>query len=304
MKTKIILNPNAGQGYGAKVLPDIERICTASNVEYSLEQTTGPRDAIQMAAQAAADGFERVIAAGGDGTVHEVVNGLMAAQADGHSAVLGIIPVGSGNDLAFALGIPADVEKACAILRHGAPRAVDIGKVTVDGEPQFFGNNVGIGFDGEVVVDLQNGRSLQGFLMYLWSVFRVLFNGRWPFEIASTVDGVTTQHTVTLITVANGTRTGGGFLLTPAAKQDDGLLDICYAGKLSKLGVLNLLPRTINGSHVRQKSVTIATTKNISIRVPAGSPAHIDGEVLTADGHLFDIEILPLALHVWTPTEA
>ncbi len=299
MKTKIILNPNAGQGHGAKVLPEIETQLHAHGIPFELEQTAAPRQANRIAAQAAADGFERIVAVGGDGTVNEVVNGLMDAQAQGHSAVLGVIPIGSGNDFAFALNIPADIEKACAILQKGSPRRVDIGKVTVDGLPWFFDNGVGVGFDGEVVVDLQESRSLQGFLMYLWSVFRVLFKGRWPFEMEISIDGQTVRQPITLITVANGLRAGGGFLLTPDAKPDDGKLDICYANGLSKLGVLNLLPRTINGSHVRQKTVTIATGTRIKIVVPASAPAHIDGEVLTAHGETFIFEILPKALQVW-----
>ena len=99
--------------------------------------------------------------------------------------------------------------------------------------------------------------------------------------------------------MANGSRAGGGFLLTPAARLDDGALDICYADGLSKLGVLNLLPRTINGSHVRQKSVTVTTGTNIEITVPDGAPAHIDGEVLCERGRHFKIEILKHQLTVW-----
>ncbi len=299
MKTKIILNPNAGQGHGAKVLPEIERHLHALGVPYDLVQTTAPHQADQLAVQAVAEGYTRVVAAGGDGTANEVVNGLMAARAAGHTPVLGVLPVGSGNDLAFALGISTDIAAACARLRDGSPRRIDIGKVTVDGVPRFFDNGVGIGFDGEVVVDLAQGRTLSGFLMYLWSVFRVLFKGRWPLEMEIAIDGNRFRQPVTLITVANGSRAGGGFLLTPAARLDDGALDICYADGLSKLGVLNLLPRTINGSHVRQKSVTVTTGTNIEITVPDGAPAHIDGEVLCERGRHFKIEILKHQLMVW-----
>lgn len=299
MKTKIILNPNAGQGHGAKVQPEIERHLHALNIPFDLIQTTAPHQADRLAAQAVAEGYTRVVAAGGDGTANEVVNGLMAARTDGHSPVLGILPIGSGNDLAFALGIPTDIAAACARLRDGSARQMDVGKVTVDGVPRYFDNGVGIGFDGEVVVDLSHGRTMRGFWMYLWSVFRVLFNGRWPFEMTISIDGNRFHQPVTLITVANGSRAGGGFLLTPDAKLDDGRLDVCYAGGLSKLGVLNLLPRTINGSHIRQKTVTITTGTNIEIAVPLGAPAHIDGEVLCERGREFKIELLKHQLTVW-----
>lgn len=299
MKTKIILNPNAGQRHGAKVLPDIEHHLQTLGIPYDLVQTTAPHQADTLTAQAIADGYERVVAAGGDGTINEVVNGLLTSQTEGHSAVLGVLPVGSGNDLAYALGISADVATACARLKNGSARRIDVGKVTVDGVPRYFANNVGIGFDGEVVVDLAQGRTLNGFLMYLWSVFRVLFKGRWPFEVEVAIDGNHFRQDVTLINVANGMRSGGGFLLTPHAKLDDGVLDICYADGLSKIGVLNLLPRTINGSHIRQKSVTLTTGTEVEITVPDGAPAHIDGEVLCRRGQDFKFEILKNKLTVW-----
>ncbi len=299
IKTKIILNPNAGQGHGAKVLPEIEHHLHTLNIPFDLVQTTAPHQADQLAAEAVVAGYKRVVAAGGDGTVNEVVNGLMTARTDEHSPILGVLPVGSGNDLAYALGIPTDIAAACARLRDGSPRQIDVGKVTVDGTQRFFDNNVGIGFDGEVVVDLAQGRTLSGFLMYLWSVFRVLFAGHWPLEMSISIDGNRFRQPVTLITVANGVRAGGGFLLTPEAKLDDGLLDICYADGLSKLGVLNLLPRTINGSHIRQKSVSLTTAAAVEISVPDGAPAHIDGEVLCERGREFKFEILANQLTVW-----
>ncbi len=300
MKTKIILNPNAGQGHGAKVLPDIEHHLQTLGISYDLVQTTAPHQADKLTTQAIAAGYDRIVAAGGDGTVNEVVNGLMTARAAGHTAVLGVLPVGSGNDLAYALGISTDIAAACARLKTGAAHQIDAGKVTVDGTPRFFGNNVGIGFDGEVVVDLSQGRRLSGFLMYLWAVFRVLFMGHWPLEMEITIDGNRFRQPVTLITVANGTRSGGGFLLTPTAKLDDGALDVCYAGGLSKMGVLNLLPRTINGSHIRQKSITLTTGRKVEITVPDGAPAHVDGEVLCERGRVFKIEVLANQLTVWT----
>ena len=304
MRTKIIVNPNAGQRQGEKLLPQIKDCLSNRGVEHDLVLTTGPRDAIELAAQAVRDGFERVVAVGGDGTVNEVVNGLMAVRAEGKSAVLGIIPIGSGNDFAFALGLPNDVSVACDVLKNtGTARTVDVTRVVVDGKTWFYDNNVGIGFDGEVVVDLGKKRYLSGFLMYLWSVFRVISFGRWPFQMDFSLNGEAFKSPITLITVANGSRSGGGFLLTPDAKVDDGQFDICYVGGLSKLGVLNLLPRTINGSHIRQKSVVTERSDSVIIRVPSGSPAHIDGEVLCTNGKEFIFDILPGKLKVWAPKQ-
>ncbi len=304
MRTKIIVNPNAGQRQGEKLLPQIKDCLSNRIIEHDLVLTTAPRHAIELAAQAVRDGFERVVAVGGDGTVNEVVNGLMTAQTEGKSAVLGIIPVGSGNDFAFALGIPNDVPLACDILKtNGKTRTVDVARVVVDDKIWYYANNVGIGFDGEVVVDIHEKRRFSGFLMYLWSVFRVISSGRWPLQMEVALNDAQFKNSVTLITVANGMRSGGGFLLTPDAKVDDGQLDICYVGGLSKLGVLNLLPRTINGSHVRQKSVVTERSDSITVHVPSGSPAHIDGEVLCTNGKEFIFDILPGKLQVCAPKQ-
>ncbi len=299
MKTKVIINPQAGRGRGARALPQIHNILKNLNIAFDSVKTGEPRQAIALAQQAARDGYARIVAVGGDGTCNEVVNGLFAAAEQGHPAVMGIIPVGSGNDFAYALGIPPEVEDACRVLKHGSEKLVDLIRVTVDGQPRLCSNGTGIGFDGEVVADLQKGRYLHGFLMYLWSVLRVLMFGRWPYKMTLRFNNARINQEITLITVANGTRAGGGFLLTPNAKLDDGLMDICYANALSKAGVLNLLPRTFNGSHIHQKTITMATTPSIAITVEKGAPAHIDGEVLCTAGREFVFELLPRRLSVW-----
>jgi diacylglycerol kinase family enzyme len=135
--------------------------------------------------------------------------------------------------------------------------------------------------------------------MYLWSVFRILAFGQWPYPAQFSFNGQSHQHPLTLLTVANGVRSGGGFYLTPNAKIDDGLFDICYVPQLSKLSVLNLLPKTLNGSHIHHPAVTIARSDKVEVLIEKGIPGHIDGEILCAKGRRFDFEILPEALQVW-----
>ena len=298
MSTKVIANPHANRGRCAALLPRLTNTLTRLGIPFDLSLTEAPGQATELARQAALDGYRRVVAVGGDGTCHEVVNGLFAAGVE-ETPRLGVIPTGSGNDFAHALGVPSDVEGACAVLKEGAPCPVDLGRVTVDGHSRLFANNVGLGFDGEVVVDLQKARRLRGFLMYLWSVFRVIAYGRWPYQMTVEMGGTTFTQAVTLITVANGTRSGGGFLLTPSARVDDGRLDVCYADGLSKGGVLGLLPRTLNGSHVTHPAVTMATARRLRVTVPQGAPAHIDGEVLCEAGREFTFEVLPGRLQAW-----
>ena len=121
---KIILNPIAGRGYGAKVEPELLRLLKAEGLDFDLVRTERPWHATELAAQAASAGFELIVAAGGDGTTNEVVNGLLAAAKDGVAGTLGIIPVGSGSDFANTVGVPADLPGACHRLAHGMPVAV------------------------------------------------------------------------------------------------------------------------------------------------------------------------------------
>jgi diacylglycerol kinase family enzyme len=158
---------------------------------------------------------------------------------------------------------------------------------------------VGLGLDAEVAIDTKQARVFRGFAMYLWSVFRVLAFGRWPYAARFSFDGQSHQQLVVLLTVANGTRAGGGFYLTPEAKMDDGLFDICFAAKLSRLGVLGLLPKALNGTHIHHPAITMARSDKVQIRVESGIPGHIDGEVLCLDGCQFEFEIIPNALRVW-----
>jgi diacylglycerol kinase (ATP) len=246
-----------------------------------------------------AAGYERLVAVGGDGTCHEVANGLLATPA-GRAVSLGVLPAGSGNDWAFALKIPTDLSQACQILRHGAAKTVDVGRVTVDGQVRFFVNGVGMGLDAEVTIDTKRPSVLRGFTMYLSSVFRVIAFGRWPYLTQFSFNGQNHQQSIILLAVGNGTRSGGGFLLTPQARLDDGLFDICYAAVLSRFNVLKLLPKSLNGTHIYHPAVTIAQTSRLEVMVETGLPAHIDGEILCVNGRRFEFEILPQALQVWT----
>lgn len=299
MRTQLIVNPSSDQGQTLTLLPEITDTLQYLDVAFDVTQTEGPEHAIELAQQAVAHGYERVVAVGGDGTCNEVANGLLLATQQGMSAIMGLIPSGSGNDWACALGIPLDVAQACAILKQGSERMVDVGQVIVDGQNRIFVNVVGLGLDAEVAVDTRRSKFLRGFMRYLWSVFRVLLFGQWPYEAEFSFNGRGQRHPITLLTVANGIRAGGGFYLTPDAKMDDGLLDICYARQLSRLSLLNLLPRTFNGTHIHHPAVTIARAERVEVLVKTGIPGHIDGEILCLAGRHFDFEVIPRALRIW-----
>jgi diacylglycerol kinase (ATP) len=299
MQTKLIVNPYSNKGNTLNLLPQITNTLQKLGVEFDLAQTQAPGQAIELAQQAVANGYERVVAVGGDGTCNEIANGLLAAARHGHTAMLGVIPTGCGNDLAYTLDIPFDINQACAVLKDGSERVIDVGRVTVDGQPRIFVNSVGLGFDAEVAIDTKRTKRLRGFGLYLWSVFRVLAFGKWPYHAQFSLNGESHQHPITLLTVANGVRAGGGFYLTPEARLDDGLFDVCYAPQMSRLSLLHLLPKTLKGTHIHHQAVTMTRSRKIELFVETGIPGHIDGEILCVDGHHFDFEILAGALRVW-----
>lgn len=298
MRTTLIVNPNAGRGRGAIVQPYVTKKLTEFEIPFNIVKTEVPEQAIDFAYQAAINGSKRVVAIGGDGTCNEVINGLLAAASEGHDTTFGLIPVGSGNDLAYSLGIPTDIEQACLVLKHGSEMAIDIGKVTVDGKSQFFVNAVGLGFDGEMCVILRQTRRLHGLLMYIWSALMVWFFGKWPTHMTVMLDDSTIQQPNVLVNIGNGSRVAGGFLLAPDAKLDDGMFDITVVGKTSRLGLLLLLPRMLKGTFQHHPVISMHRTSHVQVVAKDGMAAHIDGEVLCQHGREFEFEILPKALNV------
>jgi diacylglycerol kinase (ATP) len=301
VRTKLIVNTTAGKGHAGKVFGQVQTHLARCGVDCDLIYTEAPGQGVELARQAATAGYQRVVAVGGDGTTAEVANGLLLAAQEGYEAVLGVIPTGSGNDFSHAVGIPADLEGACRRLAEGRVRTVDVIRATVDGQPRIFDNSVGIGFDADVALETRKMKRVRGFLMYLWGVFRVLAtNSKWPYPMHITVDGQSLPHqAVTLITVANGPRAGGGFYLTPHAQPDDGLLDVCVADRLGRLGILQLLPHAMKGTHVDKKPVTMLQARHVLIEAERGLPGHVDGEVLCTQARRIEFEILPGRLKVW-----
>ena len=296
MRTKLIVNPFSNKGHTQTLLPQIVNTLQQLEVNFDLVQTEAVGHGIELTRQAIAAGYERLVAVGGDGTCSEVVNGVLTAPP---GAVVGVIPCGSGNDLACSLQIPTDIVRACEILKNGSVRVIDVGRVTVDGQARFFDNSVGLGFDAEVSLDTRRIKVLRGFAMYMWSVFRVLFFGRWPYSAQFSFNGQTHQQPITLLTVGNGMRAGGGFYLTPQAQLDDGQLDICYASQMSKLTLLTVLPKTFNGTHIYHPTIRTARSGKVEVVVNTGIPGHRDGEILCTAGRHFEFEIVPQALRVW-----
>lgn len=297
--TRVILNPAAGRGYGARVEPRLRRLLKAQGLEFDLIRTEGPWHAAELAEHAAKDGFSSVVAVGGDGTANEVINGLMAASTDGDAPALGVIPAGSGSDFANTIEVPTDLRDACRRLADGRNRTIDVGRVRVDGgRPRYFGNVVGIGFDGAVLVETLKIKRLRGTLLYLLAVLKtILLNFEAPLTKVM-YDDQEMVLSAMMIAVTNGPREGGGFFVAPQAEPDDGLFDLCIAREASRLTILRLIPHFLRGTHIDNELITMARARHVEVSSSEGLIAHVDGEVLCTRGHRIECDILPRRLQV------
>lgn len=277
MHVKVILNPWADQGRGAEQAAIIQQIAQQYG-GVDLAQSEYPGHAVELARQAADDGYDVVVAAGGDGTISDVVNGLVRGSRA--VAKLGIIPIGSGNDLAWSLGISTDVATAVHQLFNGTPKAIDLARIEDDkGRFRIVDNNIGIGFDAVVVIATENITRIHGFLMYLTAVLRTIATYSQMPKITAYFDDEKVEQRIMMISFGVGPRGGGGFLLTPDAKQNDDLIDTLTANKMGRLSMMGLLLKVFNGSHVHSKLVTMRQNKQIRVRADRPLPIHTDGEM-------------------------
>ena len=278
MRIKVIINPMANNGRSRQLIPQIQEWSEAQS-DFSVVTTDGRGHAQQLAREAALDGFNVVVAGGGDGTVHEVVNGLY--EAGRPDTKLGIIPLGSGNDLAFALGIPLDPETAVSHLTSGTPRAIDLARIEDEnGRFCVVDNNIGIGFDAMVVVRTEAITRIQGFLKYLTAVFQcIAFYYNTPY-LEIDFDGEQVAQESLFLAFGVGFRGGGGFLLTPDARLDDDLIDTCLVNPVNRPTMLYTCSiKRSKGTHITSRHVTMRQSKQIIVKSKTPMPIHVDGEM-------------------------
>jgi YegS/Rv2252/BmrU family lipid kinase len=269
-------------------------------LDFDLVRTQRPWHAAELAEQAARDGFETIVAAGGDGTSHEVLNGLMAAaNGNGIIAAMGILPVGSGSDFANTMGIPPTLREACRQLAHSQIKMVDVGQVSLPGHPpRYFDNTVNVGFGGIVTREARKIKRLRGMALYLPVVLKTVFLHHKPLQVTIGYDERTLSLRTVMITIANGSREGGSFFVAPEAQPDDGLFDICIVHEIGRLGMLGIIPHFMKGTHVGRKTITMARARRVTISSPDDLIAHVDGEMLCTDAHRIEFDILPRRLPV------
>lgn len=303
---RVILNPVADRGHVAERAARLRALITeaAHKANHTIEwcETQHPRHATELARSAAEAAVDVIVVLGGDGTVHEVVNGILTAET-AHRPTLAIVPVGSGNDFAANIGIPIDPIKAVRRIFTGEPRAIDAARITDEqGRSEYWNNTLGLGFSGSVNAATRRITVVRGFLIYLLAVLRtVLFNPPDLFAHFELADGTQFKERISMLSVCNGPREGGGFPVAPNARPDDGLLTYTIMKRLGRLGILVFVPIVMAGQHLRARAFLNGHTESLRVTLDGPLDLHIDGEIFATPAdppRTFLIEIIPAALRI------
>jgi len=297
--TKLIINPNADLGRAWRWGTDLRSIVE----EFGGADWTGtvyPTHAIDLARQAAEDGYELVISVGGDGTTHEVINGLMQVPADRRPR-LGIVPVGTGNDFASNVGMQTEPAKAMRQVFTGKPKHIDIAQIQSGSRLEYWDNTLGIGFDAKATIHSRSVPVLSGFPVYLIAAIRAIMLDHDPAMIKFESDQESWEDENLLIVLCNGPREGGGFHVAPDALVDDGWLDYAAITSVSRPMMFRLIPEVLNGTHGRFPQVRINKFRELRITSDRPLVIHTDGEIFAGFGtdvRDISVKILPSALEV------
>ena len=294
-KVIFIINPNANMGQAWRQAADLRPIMQ----EFGVADWTGsvyPTHAIELTRKAVEDGYDLIIAGGGDGTVHEVVNALMSFPEERRPA-LGIIPLGSGNDFAYSVGMDPEPWKALRQIFNGQEKRVDIGEIEDEtGRTEYFDNAVGIGFDAIVTIHSHKMPFLRGYLMYIAAVLKTIFFNHHPIGVNITVDDQEEwQDRVMMFVLCNGGREGGGFMIYPPAEIADGIFHYVAVQKVPRLTMLGLVPAFMKGSHLPHPKIKYGDFNKISIQADQPLFIHLDGEVFS--GFSSNIKNVKVKLH-------
>lgn len=291
----LFLNPVAGRGRAGRTIPQVTRLLDSVGLMHILVKSESVGDLEARVLDAVSAGAKKVLVAGGDGSIHEVVNGILRS---GRPVELGVIPIGTGNDFAKACAIPVDwkeatVELAGRLQSNTPARSIDAGRMN----DRFFANGVGIGFDAKINRIARDIQWRIGDLVYLVAVFKGIMGGVTTPHLTMKFSGQTVEGPITLANVCNGAWVGGMFHMAPMARNNDGELDLVITGAVSRLRIMTLLPKLMQGTHIDQPEITHSRITRCEITATAPVPSHLDGEVQPLQTN-FTIQILKGALRL------
>lgn len=309
----VIYNPAAGRGRVLQYWPRVAKALRDAGVLFEAVATKGPSDAVRLAEEGTKQ-YSAIVGVGGDGTIHEIVNGLMRASQERETLPLGVIPLGNGDD--FAKIIPPETkigskqfgwEEAVQKIAGRNTRLFDVGRIRggllrpemAEG-PQYFMNGMDIGFGAQTMYNLKRiPKFLTGLSAYLTSVVMTLINYKIP-KLRLEMDGFPPfEQETTLTAIMNGRCFGRGFWVCPEASADDGLFDVLVGEAVGRLNIIRLVPSLMKGEHLHERVLKIYRTKRIVIESVEPLTVEVDGEIPYAEAKRLEIELLPGILRVF-----
>ena len=286
-RTLAIINPAAGKGLGEKLVPTLAADLAQSGLSVDVVKTPAPGEAARLASHAVEDGYEQILAVGGDGTAMEVANGLAGTE-----AALALYPIGSGNDFSRALGYPRGRKRLGAFLASAQPRRIDVGEVN----GRIFLNAAGVGIDGYVAERvLAASRVVGPTLGYFVGALAGIATFR-PRQMRLVIDGQVREGPHMMVAACNGTTFGSGMRVAPNAKLDDGQFDVIVGGDLAKWDSLVALGKIYRGTHVNGTTILAIRASSVDVELPQALTMQVDGEVEKTEG--LRIRMRPRALTV------
>jgi YegS/Rv2252/BmrU family lipid kinase len=288
-----VVNPVAGKGKAQRLIPEIRSICSLCNAEYQIKETTKPGDAEAIAKWGSDNGYERIVAVGGDGTLNEVINGIAGTETS-----IGSVPGGSGNDFIRMINNHKDVRQIIADNVKGNIKRVDLGKCN----DRYFINIGSCGMDAEVAAEMQKMKKyFAGTSAYIAAALQTVFTYKGR-KLKIEIDDNKFEANTLLIAISNGRFYGGGVEPNPEADIADGYFDICFIRQLSRLKMISALPQYLKNkhegiqdmlSHYRGRKVKITADRDIGI--------NIDGEIIF--NNIMNFDIIPGGINIIVPAE-
>lgn len=298
----VVYNPTAAQGKAAERIPETEALLDAKGIDYDLRVTQRVWHAAELAMDAGKEGYGVVVAAGGDGTVNEVVNGLMLARDRGEEIpAMGVLSIGRGNDFSYGADVPGNLADCVEVLAIGCDRPMDVGRVSGGDYPQgrFFANGIGIGFDTIVGLEAAKLKHVHGFMAYVIGAIKTFVIYPDAPELRIQHDHGIIEKASHQMSIMNGKRMGGTFFMAPKSFNGDGAFDYCMAGRLTRRDMAALIIRYTKGTQGDHPKIETGRSSRFAITALSGSlVVHADGETICVDGQSLLVECLPSRIRV------
>ena len=300
MEAELIVNLTAGGGKPHKHLNTVLKYLKENGLNFKVCTTSHQGEAVELAQKAADNGAELIVSVGGDGTVNEIVNGIMKSK---NHPPLGIIPLGWANDFIKSTDIPSDIIEACKILIKGKTKKIDTGVIN---NQIYFANICGVGFDAEVAQLANQIKSkhpnlrILGAFIYVFATVKKLLSPFSCHNVKIKFDGQEIHSKILFIAISKGKFYGGRFKITPEAILDDGLLEVCVVEEMGRFKYLSIIPKVFKGTHASIKGINFYRAKEVVIQSSEPVLAQVSGEVIGGQKE-FIITLLPKRLKLIVP---